>query len=176
MRIPGLLAAASAAASALAVALLPFAASAADVAVAELEAPDGTDMGTVTLTEGPNGVLVRLRATNLALGEHGFHIHETGACAPDFGAAGGHFDPAGKGHGLMNPDGPHAGDLPNIHAGATGSASADVFTDAVTLAEGAKNTLFDEDGSAIIVHANPDSYAAEAGAGGRVACGVIERR
>jgi len=156
--------------------LMPLGAQATEVAVADLIGPDGKARGTVTLTEGPNGVLIQLRATNLEVGEHGFHIHETGACAPDFGAAGGHYNPDGAGHGLMHPDGPHAGDLPNIHAGAIGSANADVFTDAVTLAEGAPNTLFDADGSAIIIHENPDSYGAEAGAGGRVAREAVERR
>lgn len=169
MRFRTILAAASAA-------LVPLSVQAAEVAVAELIGPDGKARGTVTLSEGPNGVLIRLRAANLALGEHGFHIHQTGACAPDFAAAGGHYNPDGSGHGLMHPDGPHAGDMPNIHADATGGAKADVFTQAVTLAEGADNTLFDSDGSAIIIHENPDSYGAEAGAGGRVACGVIERR
>lgn len=170
MRLRNTLAAATAAA------LLPLAAQAADVAVANLVGPDGQARGTVTLTEGPNGVLVQVRAANLDIGEHGFHIHETGACAPDFGAAGGHYNPAGSGHGFMHEDGSHAGDLPNIHADAVGGANADAFTDAVTLAEGADNTLFDADGSAIIIHENRDSYGEAAGAGGRVACGVIERQ
>lgn len=147
-----------------------------DAAVADLMSPEGTPMGTVTLLEGPHGVLIKLRATNLELGEHGFHIHQTGACAPDFGAAGDHYAPGGNGHGFMHPEGSHAGDLPNIHADALGNANTDVFTDRVTLTEGAENTLFDDDGSAFIIHENPDSYGAEAGAGGRVACGVIERR
>lgn len=170
MRLRNTLAAAAAAV------LVPLAAQAADVAVAELVGPDGQAKGTVTLTEGPNGVLVQVRAAGLELGEHGFHIHETGACAPDFGAAGDHDNPAGSGHGFLHEGGMHAGDLPNIHADATGGANADFFTDAVTLAEGADTTLFDADGSAIIIHENPDSYGADAGAGGRVACGVIERR
>jgi Cu-Zn family superoxide dismutase len=165
-------------ATATAALILPAAASAAegDVALANLTSPDGTPMGTAELVEGPHGVLVKLRATNLEVGEHGFHIHQTGACSPDFGAAGGHYAPDGSGHGWMHPEGYHAGDLPNIHADALGNANTDVFTDRVTLSEGAESTLFDEDGSAIIIHESPDSYAADAGAGGRVACGVVERR
>ena len=157
-------------------AMLPFTAAATEVAVADLVGTDGQARGSVTLTEGPNGILVQIRAANLEPGEHGFHIHETGACAPDFGAAGGHYNPGGDGHGFMHPEGYHAGDLPNVHADALGNANTDVFTDRVTLSEGAENTLFDEDGSAIIIHESPDSYGAEAGAGGRVACGVIESR
>jgi Cu/Zn superoxide dismutase len=36
---------------------------------------------------------------------------------PDFATAGGIFNPSGKQHGLRNPDGPMAGDLPNLVVG-----------------------------------------------------------
>lgn len=157
-------------------AVLPMWAWASETAEARLTGPDGAELGIVTLTEGPHGVLVQLRATGLAPGEHGFHIHETGACTPDFAAAGDHYNPTGAGHGFMADGGLHAGDLPNVHADADGMANVDVFTDAVSLADDAPNTLFDADGSAIIIHEKADSYGAEAGAGGLVACGVIERR
>ena len=143
--------------------------------IAELTGPDGEAMGTVTLTQGPRSVLVQADLTGLAPGAHGFHIHEVGACIPDFSAAGGHFNPGGRGHGPLHADGAHAGDLPNIHGAADGAARADYFTSAVTLDDGADHSLFDEDGSAIVVHANPDSYGEDAGAGDRVACGVIRR-
>lgn len=143
--------------------------------IAELAGPDGAAMGTVTLTQGPWGVLVQAEVTGLTPGAHGFHVHEIGACIPDFSAAGGHFDPVGLGHGLLHDGGAHAGDLPNIHAAADGTARADYFTDALTLDDGADHSVFDEDGSAIIVHAGPDSYGEDPGAGDRVACGVIRR-
>jgi len=146
-----------------------------ETATATLAGPDGAAMGTVTLSAGSGGVLVRADVTGLAPGAHGFHIHETGSCAPDFAAAGGHYNPGGSGHGLLFAGGHHAGDLPNIHADASGAAQADYFTVDVTLADGAANTLFDADGSAIVIHENPDSYGEDAGAGGRVACGVIEK-
>ena len=82
---------------------------------------------------------------------------------------------ADVGHGYNNPAGVHAGDLPNIYAGADGIARADYFTVAVTLDDGADHSVFDADGSAIIVHEKPDTYGEDAGAGGRVACGVIAR-
>lgn len=145
-------------------------------AVAVMSGPDGAAMGTVELTQGPNGVLISADVFGLAPGPHGFHIHAVGACAPDFSAAGGHFNPEGIGHGFMDADGSHAGDLPNIHAGDDGAARADHFTSKVTLAAGAEESLFDEDGSAVIIHAQPDSYGAEPGAGDRAACGVIERQ
>ena len=159
----------------LAAALLPAAALAAETATATLAGADGSEMGTVTLAQGPKGVLVSADVRGLAPGAHGFHIHETGSCAPDFAAAGGHYNPGGSGHGTLDAGGYHAGDLPNIHAAADGSARADYFTADVTLADGAPNSLFDADGSAIVIHENPDSYGADAGAGGRVACGVINR-
>ena len=142
-------------------------------ASAALVDPDGRTMGSVVLTEGPNGVLVQVEAAGLSPGGHGFHIHAVGACEPDFGAAGGHFDPAGSGHGFLNEGGLHAGDLPNIYAAADGRARADFFTAAVTLAVGPDHSLFDADGSALIIHALPDSYGESAGAGDRVGCGVV---
>ena len=144
-------------------------------ATATMSAPDGSPMGTVTLEQGPHGVLVSADVSGLTPGGHGFHIHTVGTCAPDFSAAGGHYAPGGRGHGYMDPDGLHAGDLPNIYAAADGSARADFFTPLVTLAADADTTVFDADGSTIIIHAKPDTYASEAGAGDRAACGVIER-
>lgn len=143
-------------------------------ATASMSGPDGLAMGTVSLEQGPNGVLISADIKDLTPGPHGFHIHSVGACTPDFSAAGGHYAPGEEGHGLLHEDGSHAGDLPNIHAGSDGIARADHFTDKVTLADDADTTLFDDDGSAIIIHAKPDSYGPEPGAGDRVACGVIE--
>ena len=144
-------------------------------AAAMLAGPDGAALGTVTLTQTPLGVLVAAEVSGLPAGGHGLHIHETGACAPDFAAAGDHFNPTDAGHGFNNPDGMHAGDLPNIYAGADGAARADYFTAAITLDAGADHSVFDADGSAIIIHEKPDTYGADAGAGGRIACGVIRR-
>ena len=140
-----------------------------------LAAPDGRAMGEVTLTQTPTGVLISAEVSGLSPGPHGFHIHGIGACTPDFAAAGSHFAPGGKPHGFLHEDGPHAGDLPNIHVGGDGNARAEYFTAAVTLDAGADHSLFDEDGSAFIVHADPDDYLDVASAGARIACGVIER-
>ena len=141
---------------------------------ATLAAPDGRFMGQVTLTQTPTGVLISAEVTGLSPGAHGFHIHGVGACSPDFKAAGSHFAPGGEPHGFLHEDGPHAGDLPNIHASEDGNARADYFTAAVTLDADADHSLFDEDGSAFIVHADPDDYLDVASAGARIACGVIE--
>lgn len=147
---------------------------AADTASAELAGPNGEQIGTVEMIQGPHGVLITVDASGLAAGGHGFHIHETSECqGPDFKSAGEHYAPDGHGHGFLADDGYHAGDLPNLHAGADGVARADFFTTRVSLAENDPNTVFDQDGSAFVVHERMDSYGDEAGAGGRVACGVI---
>lgn len=160
-------------ASACALALLGAPALAAEAASAQLVGPDGEEVGRVEMIQGPHGVLVTVDASGLAEGGHGFHIHEVGTCEPDFEAAGDHYAPDDSGHGFLADDGYHAGDLPNLHAGADGLARADYFTDRISLAEGDPNTVFDDDGSAFIIHERMDSYGDEAGAQGRVACGVI---
>ena len=148
-----------------------------DVAVvANMVGPDGESLGTVTLTQTPQGVLVAAELQGLTPGAHGFHIHETGSCSPDFKAAGGHFNPHDASHGYAHEGQPHAGDMPNVYTNSDGTAQADVLNPLVTLEEGAAGSLFDGDGSAVIVHAQGDSYGDEAGAGDRVACGVVERQ
>lgn len=142
-------------------------------ATARMQGVDGADMGTVTIEQGPRGLIIQANVHGLSEGGHGFHIHETGACEPDFTAAGGHLNLEGRSHGERAAEGTHTGDLPNLYAGPGGVARADVFTDKATLDVNAPHTLFDADGSAIIIHAGPDDYLDMASAGGRVACGVI---
>lgn len=146
----------------------------ADVSTARMVDAEGNGAGVVTVTDSPNGVLIAIELRGLEVGEHGIHVHETGECAPDFEAAGGHFNPDGQEHGLTNPQGMHAGDLPNIFVASDGVAKAHVFNSRVTVEPGPAS-LLDEDGSAIIVHEDADTYLREAQAGGRVACGVLER-
>ena len=160
-------------ASACAIGLAGTSALAADTATAQLKGPNGEDMGTVEMQQGTTGVLIQLQATGLAPGEHGFHIHQVGTCEPDFEAAGDHYAPGGTGHGFLSENGPHAGDLPNITANQDGTAAVDHFTPLISLAEDATNTVLDSDGSAFIIHENPDNYVDADAAGGRVACGVI---
>lgn len=114
---------------------------------------------------------------------HAFIIHEVGACSPDFGAAGDHFNPTEAEHGFVHPawsrdepGGGHGGDLPNIYAASDGSARADFFAVGITLDSDLRHSIFDDDGSAIIVHEYPDAYGeTESDTGERIACGVIER-
>ena len=152
-------------------------------AEAALESPDGDSMGTVTFRQAASGVLIMADVKGLAPGGHAFIIHEVGACTPDFGAAGDHFNPGDTEHGLIHPawrrgeaTGGHGGDLPNIYAASDGSARADFFTVGIALDGNQQHSVFDADGSAIIVHEHPDSYGEEeSDTGRRVACGVIRR-
>lgn len=138
---------------------------------------DGNRVGNVAVTQLEQGVQLFGEAQGLEPGVHAYHIHETGSCEPpDFQSAGGHYNPGGRQHGWDNPEGPHAGDLPNVHVHDDGMLAIEYFTDTVTLEEGAENTLFDDDGSAVVIHAGADDYMTDpAGdAGARIACGVIE--
>lgn len=147
---------------------------AADQATAVLMDPDGKEVGKVTLTAVPTGVLLDADLTALPPGDHAFHIHEFGKCeAPDFKSAGGHFNPEEDEHGLMNKAGPHAGDMPNIHVPENGKLHIEVLNQMVNLSRG----LLDKDGSAIVIHEGPDDYVSDpAGdAGPRIACGVITK-
>lgn len=141
-------------------------------AIATLTTSDGKAAGVAELTELEAGVLVTVQLYGLTPGEHAVHIHESGACMPDFAAAGGHFEPGSKGHGFASENGPHAGDLPNIYVGVDGGAVADFLNQRITLSKG-PDSLFDDDGAAMIVHRNADTYGQDAAAGPRVACGVI---
>jgi superoxide dismutase, Cu-Zn family len=146
-------------------------------AKAVLMDPDRKEIGNVTISEVAQGVRIFAQADNLPPGVHAFHIHETGQCEPpDFESAGGHYNPTDKQHGWDNPEGPHAGDFPNVHVHDDGKLAIEYFTDAVTLGEG-ETTLFDEDGSAVVMHEGVDDYQTDpAGhAGARIACGVISR-
>ncbi|MEW9856911.1 superoxide dismutase family protein [Novosphingobium sp. M1R2S20] len=138
--------------------------------------PDGRDHGVVTLKQTSTGVLVSTNLTGLPEGEHGFHFHEKGMCETQqkFTTAGGHYAPGGSKHGLMVPGGPHGGDMPNQHVDANGKLITQVLNTGVTLTEGPKS-LFDADGSALVIHAKPDDYKSQPSgdAGDRIACAVV---
>ena len=146
----------------------------------DLKNSTGGSAGAVTLTEAPNGVLMRLEVKGLTPGWHGLHFHEKGDCsAAGFTSAGAHVHgKASVVHGLLNVDGNEAGDLPNLHVDPHGAGSVELFSGYVSLSgAGARESLMDADGSALVIHANADDHSSQpiGGAGARVACAVIPK-
>lgn len=142
---------------------------------------DGKESGTIALSSlAAGGVQIVATAEGLPPGVHAFHLHETGQCDPaeGFKTAGGHHNPTNADHGWESPEGPHAGDLPNVHIQDDGFLAIQHFVTTVSLDENDPATLFDDDGSALVIHQGPDDYMTDpAGAAGdRIACAVIEPR
>lgn len=134
----------------------------------------GTAIGTLNILDGPNGLLIEVTINpgGLAPGWHGLHLHQVGDCSDTgtFKLSGGHVGKIESGHGLLNPRGPEAGDVPNIWVAADGSAGYEAYTTLITGSD-----LLDADGSALIIHENRDDHLTQpiGGAGPRVACAVV---
>ena len=131
---------------------------------------DGAGIGWAKLTQSSDGrVHVNVKVAGLSPGLHGIHFHAQGTCSgPDFTTAGGHHNPLGAQHGS------HAGDLPNLVVNEAGRGQLNATTDGANLSSNGIG-LFDGDGSAVIIHANPDDFVTQptGNSGGRVACGVV---
>ena len=174
MRISNLLAAACAAALLSTAAASPAAAE--TLANAQLKDGGGKAVGDADLVQTQAGVLIKLQLKGLAPGEHAFHVHAVGKCdAPAFESAGPHFNPTNHKHGMLSGEG-HAGDMPNLHVPQSGELSVEVLNPAVTLDKGKPNSLFDNNGSSLVIHAKADDYKTDptGNSGDRIACGVIQ--
>jgi Cu-Zn family superoxide dismutase len=147
-------------------------------ATAEIVNAQGQKIGSATFTETADGVRIHVQVSKLPSGVHAMHLHNVGDChGPDFKSSGPHFNPFGKKHGAKNPDGPHAGDLPNFEVKADGTAEVEVTAKLVTLKEG-KNSLFQTGGTCLMIHEKADDEVTDptGNAGERLACGVIKKQ
>ena len=138
----------------------------------------GASVGWARFTEDTEGRLhVNVKVDGLVAGLHGIHLHNVASCiAPAFTSAGSHHNPLGDLHGLDDPPGAHAGDLPNLIVNVEGRGHLDAVSDRATLSAGPVS-LDDGDGSAVIIHAAEDDQeaaTATGNSGARIACGVIE--
>ena len=146
-------------------------------AIADLKNAKGEAVGVAEIFEDEGGVRFFADVRGLPPGKHGIHIHAVGKCEPpEFTSAGAHFNPMGKKHGLLNPEGPHAGDLPNLDVLADGTGQVHYVRTGATLGTGA-NSLLEGNGTSVVIHANADDYSTDptGNSGGRIACGVIKK-
>ena len=137
----------------------------------------GKPAGTITIKDTAEGLELDTNLEGLPPGEHGFHLHESGSCAPADKdgtptagqAAGGHYDPEGTKAHKGPGGGGHKGDLPKLVVNPKGTANAKLEVPGLKLA--------DVRGKALVIHQGGDNYSDTpqplGGGGARIACGVV---
>lgn len=138
----------------------------------------GQSIGSIRAWQTAGGVTFRIDASGLPHGIHGVHVHSVGRCdGPDFASAGPHWNPTARRHGINNPAGPHAGDMPNVEVAANGVLGQTVTLPNASLfaPPGAPGALIDADGAALVIHAAADDYMTDpsGNSGARIVCAVI---
>ena len=146
-------------------------------AKAQIKDAKGQVVGTASFKAAKGGVALSVKAMNLSPGVHAIHVHDVGKCeAPGFTTAGPHFNPEHKQHGMMNPAGHHAGDMPNFTIAKNGKGTFKTTLQGVTLGGSDANSLFHSGGTAVVIHEKEDDMKSDpaGNAGARLACGVIQ--
>lgn len=158
--------------------LMSFSASAAESPLKiQFKSAKQKNVGTATLTEKAQGVLVQLDLTQLPPGKHAIHIHQNGKCgAPSFESAGGHYNPSSAEHGFNHEKGPHPGDLPNLVVDKGGRARVEFFAQNVMFLEGSA-PLLKEGGTSLVIHEKEDDHQSQPSgdSGKRIACAEIKK-
>ena len=143
----------------------------------DLKDAKGNNAGMVMISPAKGGgVSIDVEVKGLTAGEHAIHFHAVPKCEAPFKSAGAHFNPANKKHGQQNPEGPHAGDMPNFTVAANGTARTTVTNKNVTMSDGA-NSIYANGGTAIIIHAAADDMKTDpaGNAGEPIVCGTITK-